>query len=389
MKKVLLILLLSSILISGISSQEESKPIVAILDLFGDGGSKAETKAITNLLISSIYETDLVSVIDRNQREEILSEIMFSLSGCADESCAIEVGKMLAADIMIIGTLDSIGSRLSVDLKAIDVASSKLVGTFNKLFESIDEIVDSIDLIGGQLVQNFTGKMATKKAVLEYEELVPLFVSCNIEGADVFVDGVAVGKIIDGTLTKALNKNAEVVLEILEDGYYPYKEKIVMDVEKSVEANLDVLELKRFAFKTQMGGGIMGSFYGTVFIVPNWWYVDMGLGFTISSLDPSLINIPIAIRGGRYILFDDRSKFRFFAGGVIIYDLATLFEYTNFYFKSLDMFRYGFNYGMYGGAEYKLTNKLRVTSDINLFLNELVQNWMHLIQFSIGLTVIK
>ena len=140
MKKVLPLLLFFLILISGIIAQEKQKPIVAVLDLSGDGVSKAETKAITNLLISSIFETDLVSIIDRNQREEILSEIMFSLSGCTDENCAIEVGKMLAADIMVIGSIDSIGSRLSIDLKAIDVSTSKLEGTFNKLYESVDEI---------------------------------------------------------------------------------------------------------------------------------------------------------------------------------------------------------------------------------------------------------
>jgi hypothetical protein len=387
MKKVLPLLLFFLILISGIIAQEKQKPIVAVLDLSGDGVSKAETKAITNLLISSIFETDLVSIIDRNQREEILSEIMFSLSGCTDENCAIEVGKMLAADIMVIGSIDSIGSRLSIDLKAIDVSTSKLEGTFNKLYESVDEIVNAIDAIGGQLTQNFTGQLASKKTVLEYEELVPLFISCNIEGADVFVDGVAVGKITDGTLTKALNIDAEVTLEVFEEGYYDFKQLILMDTEKEFVVEMDVLNLKRFAFKTQMGGGVMGGVSLSYFLVPNWWYLDLGFGFTITSSEPSLINFPILLKAGKYLFFDDRSRLRPYAGGVFIYDAATLYDYSSFYFKDAAQFWYGFNFGGYGGVEFKITDHIRLTTDGSLFLSQIWQGMTYFFQLSFGVTV--
>ena len=36
--------------------------------------------------------------IEVSQRDNILKEMEFSLSGCSDESCMLEVGKMLSAE---------------------------------------------------------------------------------------------------------------------------------------------------------------------------------------------------------------------------------------------------------------------------------------------------
>ena len=367
-------------------AQEQELPIVAVLDLAGEGLSESETNAITNLLISSIFETDLVAVIDRNQREQILSEIAFSLSGCTDESCAIEVGKLLAADIMVLGSIDRLGDRLSIDLKAMDVATSKIKGTYNRLFEDVNELVNLMDGVGGQFVQNFTGQLATKKAVLKYEELVPLFISCNIDGADVYIDGDAVGKIDEGALTKTVNRNAEIRLEVKEDGYYTYSEMIAMDGEKTLEVEL-VPEVDRFlAFRTAFGNGMMGSVSFSIFPDPNWWFVDVGAGFTITSMDPLLVNLPVFVKSGTYIGFDDRSWFRPYAGGVVLYDIATLYE-TSLFMKEFNMFTYSLNIGAYGGVEFKITDNIRVSAEASFLINELVVGLQNLFQFGFGLTV--
>jgi len=113
-------------------------------------------------------------VIDRGHRDQVLQEIEFSLSDCSDQKCAIEMGRLLAADIMVIGSINRIGSRLALDLKALDVETSRVIGTFYQILTNVDEAVDQIHQIGGQFVQNFTGKLAQKREVLQYEDLVLL-----------------------------------------------------------------------------------------------------------------------------------------------------------------------------------------------------------------------
>ncbi len=386
MKRILFVFILFSLSVSAIPAQQKDLPIVAVLDLAGEGLSESEKNAITNLLISSIFETDLVAVIDRNQREQVLSEIAFSMSGCTDESCAIEVGKLLAADIMVIGSVDVLGSRISIDLKAMDVATSRIQGTYNNLYESVDDVVDSMDALGGQFVQNFTGQIASKKAMLKYEKLVPLFISCNVDGADVYIDGNAIGKIEEGTLTKAVNFNAEINLEVKMAGYYKYSGMVLMDTEKDLNIELELIEQNRFAFKAVFGGGIMGSVVFSFFPKPNWWYIDMGAGFTIAATSPLLVNFPVFLKPGSYIHFDDRNLIRPYVGGVVIYDLATLYG-GKFLLKDPGLIRYGLNYGGYCGAEIKITDSIRVNADISIFINEFWQGLRNIIQAGIGFTV--
>ena len=386
MKKFILALLLLAVTLFSLSAQKQELPIVAVLDLSGEGLSESETNAITNLLISSIFETDLVAVIDRNQREQILSEIAFSLSGCTDDSCAIEVGKLLAADIMVVGALDRIGSRLSIDLKAMDVATSKIKGTYNKMFDDADSLVNSMDAIGGQFVQNFTGQLASKKAVLKYEELVPLFVNCDVEGADVYIDGDAVGKIDEGSLTKTVNRNAEIRLEVKEAGYYTYSEMITMDMEKTADVKL-IPEIERFlAFRAAFGNGMMGSFAFSIFPDPNWKYIDLGAGFTVSSSDPMLVNLSVLIKYGEYIHFDDRSWFRPYYGAVMYYNLASLYE-SSFYLNSVFMFAYNYSAGILGGVEVKITDNIRLSAEATFFLTELLYLNRNIVQLGLVLSV--
>ena len=310
-----------------IYAQEAALPIVAALDFSGEGASESELIAITNLPMSAVFDTAIVQVIDRNQREEILAEIAFSLSGSTDEECAIEAGRLLAADVMITGSIGQIGSRLAVDLKAFDVATSRISATFYELYESIDEIVDNVHVFGGQLVQNFTGKLAQKRAVLDYEELSVLQVNCAVEGASVFVDGASVGKITDGQISKAVNKGAEITLTLRKDDFYDYSEKVAIDVdEKLVQISMDKKILRRLSVEAVFGGGMMGSLYFSVFVIANWWFVSVGLGATVLSSEPMLSNLPLSAKTGTYLFWDYRSHFRMYAGGEWLWNMFRIYN---------------------------------------------------------------
>ena len=46
------------------------------------------------------------------QRETVLKELEFSMSGCTDESCMLEVGKMLSAELIVGGSISQLGSKI-------------------------------------------------------------------------------------------------------------------------------------------------------------------------------------------------------------------------------------------------------------------------------------
>ena len=362
--------------------QEASRPTVAVVDFAGEGVSEFERVGVTRLFVSAVFETGLVEVIDRNQREEILSEIQFSLADCTDEECAIEVGRLLAADIMIVGSLSKLGSRLSLDVKAIDVATSRIIGTHYKTYNNIDEIVDNIYLVSGQLVQNFTGEIIQKRPALGVEDLVVLQVICDLEGASVFVDGNSIGKIIDGQITKTANRLAEINLVLVKDGYYDYEEVVILDQDvKTVSVAMDEKILRRFALDGKFGGGMTGSLHLSVFIIPNWWFVSAGIGFTLVTLDPALCNIPLCIRTGTYLFRDYRKPMRFYVGSKWLWNQYRILDWNKFACDNTDFWGYRLNGSLFSGLEYRILGNLKIACEVDLFVTALVygeKSWMQL-----------
>lgn len=69
------------------------------------------------------------------QRENILDELEFSNSGCTDENCQFEIGKLLQARQMIVGSMGTFGNMHLLNIKLVEylinisfVGISALVG---------------------------------------------------------------------------------------------------------------------------------------------------------------------------------------------------------------------------------------------------------------------
>lgn len=130
-----------------ITEEEEANtdllPLVTVLDFTIENLSKAEGMIIVDLLSNYLFETNRFRVLDRGQRDNILLEINFSLSGCADELCQLEVGKMLAADKIVVGSLGRIGNRYIINTKLIEVPTGETVSTSQEIYRSIDDLIDN------------------------------------------------------------------------------------------------------------------------------------------------------------------------------------------------------------------------------------------------------
>ena len=150
MRKVFLIVLI--ILTSAVSVfSQDSKPIITVLDLVTEDVSESEMNVIINRLSSALFQTEKYTVIDISQRQQILTELEFSLSGCADDSCMLEVGKMLSAEAIVVGSLGRIGSRIAVSVKMLETESGKTLSTADEIYQDIGELVDDVPALAAKI----------------------------------------------------------------------------------------------------------------------------------------------------------------------------------------------------------------------------------------------
>jgi len=111
----------------------KEKTLVAVLDLKVTGGLSAnEAATLSARLRTEISQTGKFEVIERGDMESILKEQDFSmsdLSECATTQCAVEIGQLLNAEQLVLGSIGKVGKTYSIDVRLVDVSSGKIVKT--------------------------------------------------------------------------------------------------------------------------------------------------------------------------------------------------------------------------------------------------------------------
>ena len=160
MKKVIFFFLLIMVCLAGLQA-EQDKPIITVLDFKTDGISQSEMSSIIGLLSSSLFKTDLFTVIDVSQRETVLNELEFSMSGCTDDSCMLEVGKMLSAEGIVVGSIGRVGSKYVLSTKLLETETARTLSTADGVYPDLDTLLDGVDAVAAELAGPY-GAVAVK-----------------------------------------------------------------------------------------------------------------------------------------------------------------------------------------------------------------------------------
>ncbi len=160
MKKLLLIFV-SFIFLTGTAFCQPQKTIT-IIDFQTSNVSEQERNLIVDLLNTTINRFDNITVIERDMRESALDGTSYTNQECTDDTCAIEIARLISADEVITGSLGSVGSRYILTMKLIDVANIEIVKDTSGIFDSLDDLVDNCNLLAGELLnQNQTQASAS------------------------------------------------------------------------------------------------------------------------------------------------------------------------------------------------------------------------------------
>lgn len=157
MKKIYACIFCLMFLSSFAFTQGADAPLITVMDFNLSGISEPEGLLLVDFISNSIRGSGYYRIIDRAQRDSILEEQEFSLSGCTDEKCQLEVGKLLAANFMFVGSVGRIGDRYILNMKLIDVATGEAVGTASDKYNDLNDLVDD----SSRLVMGLLGTPVT------------------------------------------------------------------------------------------------------------------------------------------------------------------------------------------------------------------------------------
>ena len=121
------------------------KPMVTVIPFNAVGLSENDVLGITLLFETALQNTDTFTLIEQTQAESILQAQKYSLSGCVDESCAIEIGRLLSADQIVLGTVGKVADLYYLTVKIIDVQSGQNLVAKKIQNRSMTSLVENLD----------------------------------------------------------------------------------------------------------------------------------------------------------------------------------------------------------------------------------------------------
>ncbi len=188
MRRSIFTLLLILLFAGSVFSQ--GKPRTAVIPFNAIGVAEIESLTASNLFETALVQTDVFMVIEQTQIAEILEAQSFTLSGCTDESCAVEIGKLLSAEQIVLGSFSRVGSGYIINAKIIDVTLGRNIRADKVSFSSMDDLSDSVDLLAYKLA-GLTFKQGGEDTIASV--FGELFISTVPSGADIYVNGVKKG----------------------------------------------------------------------------------------------------------------------------------------------------------------------------------------------------
>ncbi len=129
--------------------------------LFKGAGALAQTaEQATDIFSTTIVQSDLFRVVEREEIDRIVAEVELTQSGLVDPAHSLEVGKMTSMQLLLSGNLSDSGGRQRIDVKVVDISSGEVV-----LAEKMDGQVDadSIGFLARQVVKKLAKRYYSKK----------------------------------------------------------------------------------------------------------------------------------------------------------------------------------------------------------------------------------
>ena len=137
---------------------------VAVLDFENRASNqyKSFVQGISDMLMTSLAQSEQVTVIERAQIDKAMQNFAFELSDVINAERTVKLGEWLGADAIVLGSFTKFGKTFRIDARLIDARTGELLAGQNVKGEE-GTVISMIDPLGRSLLESFLGKAAELK----------------------------------------------------------------------------------------------------------------------------------------------------------------------------------------------------------------------------------
>lgn len=130
---------------------------IAVADLAAYTLSPGEVKTLSDKLHTALVQTKYFNVLSRSDMKAVFDSQKFQRTdACDDSACLVEMGKILAVQKIVGGSIGKVGSTYSVALRLVNVETGKTEITADRQLKAEpDQLLDLIQEAGKELALKY------------------------------------------------------------------------------------------------------------------------------------------------------------------------------------------------------------------------------------------
>lgn len=258
MRKILLsnilMFLLLSCFIQGVYAADV-KPALAVMDFESIGSEGHLGKAVAEIIRTELISTGQFVVLERSQLDKALSEQKLQKSGLIDDKSVVELGKLLGANFIIIGSVVKMGTAYTINARMIDIKTG--AATLGKNVTGND--LNLLASLSHDLLESLFGSNIKPKFSLIFEE----HFRNNIHG----------WYLVNDQDKRFDIDNGQYIIESKRGGYWISSRKILLNQSSDFKIYMTVKKISGtddFGFGMSWGGKSLNTYY--MFVITGGGY---------------------------------------------------------------------------------------------------------------------
>jgi hypothetical protein len=126
-------------------------PRLAVIPFNAVGVSEQDAQSISLLFETELQKTEAFTLIEMLKVDRIINAQKYSLSGIVDESQAVEIGRLLAADQIVIGSVGKVAALYYLTVKILDVETGEYITAENAQAQSLTILLSELSGVASVL----------------------------------------------------------------------------------------------------------------------------------------------------------------------------------------------------------------------------------------------
>lgn len=177
---------------------------VAVTDLDGGTYHRDYALTVTGIIVAELSADSKIELIERNQLKKVLDEHGLQMTGLVDPEKAVEIGKFIALNKLIAGTVGPLGNQFVITVRMIDIETAKIEISVTETIPNASSLSAGSKVIAEKLILALKGEKTVSESARE-----KLKYGCETkkEGTACFKLGVMWYKGIEGMKNLIFAKN--------------------------------------------------------------------------------------------------------------------------------------------------------------------------------------